>query len=106
MKRARRSCFDFLRHRIGQGVGRGAFDRRIGEAADAVELRFFEEVEQLLELGFGLAGKADDEGAADGEVGADLAPVRGCARSVFSAFAGRFISFRMRGLACWNGTSR
>ena len=27
-------------------------------------------------------------------------------RSVPSAFAGRFISFRMRGLACWNGTSR
>ena len=26
--------------------------------------------------------------------------------SVFSAFAGRFMSFRMRGLACWNGTSR
>ena len=26
--------------------------------------------------------------------------------SVFSALAGRFISFRMRGLACWNGTSR
>ena len=25
---------------------------------------------------------------------------------VFSALAGRFISFRMRGLACWNGTSR
>ena len=24
----------------------------------------------------------------------------------FSALAGRFISFRMRGLACWNGTSR
>ena len=26
--------------------------------------------------------------------------------SVFSLSAGRFISFRMRGLACWNGTSR
>jgi hypothetical protein len=26
--------------------------------------------------------------------------------SVFSAFAGRFISLRIRGLACWNGTSR
>ena len=25
---------------------------------------------------------------------------------LFSAFAGRFISLRMRGLACWNGTSR
>ena len=24
----------------------------------------------------------------------------------FSALAGRFISLRMRGLACWNGTSR
>ena len=26
--------------------------------------------------------------------------------SVFSALAGRFISLRIRGLACWNGTSR
>ena len=26
--------------------------------------------------------------------------------STFSALAGRFISLRMRGLACWNGTSR
>ncbi len=24
----------------------------------------------------------------------------------FSALAGRFMSLRMRGLACWNGTSR
>ena len=27
-------------------------------------------------------------------------------RNVPSAFAGRFMSFRIRGLACWNGTSR
>ena len=30
-----------------------------------------------------------------------------CTRSsTFSGAAGRFISLRMRGLACWNGTSR
>ena len=26
--------------------------------------------------------------------------------STFSALAGRFMSFRIRGLACWKGTSR
>ena len=45
----------FFGNGIGQGVGRGAFDRRVGEAADAVELRFLEEVEQLRELRFRLA---------------------------------------------------
>ena len=46
---------DFFGDRIGQRVGRRAVDRRIGEAADAIELRLLEELEQLLELGFGLA---------------------------------------------------
>ncbi len=65
-------------HLIGHGarqfVGGGAFDRRVGKAADAVEPRFFDELEQFLELGLGLAREAGDEGAADGNVGADLAP--------------------------------
>ena len=39
----------------GQRVRRGAFDGRVSEAADAVELRFFEEREELLELRFGLS---------------------------------------------------
>ena len=63
-----------LGHRVGQRVGRGAVDRRIREAADAVELRCLEEREQLVELALGLAGKADDERAADREVGARRAP--------------------------------
>ena len=71
----------FLGHRIGQLVGGRAVDRRIGERADAIELRLVEEVEQLLELGFGLAREADDEGRADGEVRADLAPALRCARA-------------------------
>ena len=80
MKRARRSSFTSSGTGSGSALAVGAFDRRIGEAADAVELRLLEEREQLLELGLGLAGKADDERAADREVRADLAPARGCAR--------------------------
>ena len=48
MKRARRSSRTSCGHRVGQRVGRRAVDRRVGEAADAVELRFLEEVEQLV----------------------------------------------------------
>ena len=61
-------------HRIRQSVGCGARDRRESEAADAIELRLLEPVEQLLEIRVGLAGEADDEGRADGDVGADLPP--------------------------------
>ena len=43
-------------------------------------------VEQLLELGFGLAGKADDERAAHRDVGTRGAPRARCARALFSAF--------------------
>src|SRR5690606_1583344 len=66
--------FHFLWYRIGQGVGRSALHRRIGEGADAVQLCFVEEVEQRLELGFGLAGETDDEGRADGQLRLHLAP--------------------------------
>jgi hypothetical protein len=47
-------------------------DRRIGECADAVQLRFVEEREQFVELGVCLAREADDERAADGQLGAHL----------------------------------
>ena len=58
----------FGRHVIGQGVGRRAFHRRVGERADAIQLRLFQEIQQFLEFFFGLAGKADDEGAAQRQV--------------------------------------
>jgi hypothetical protein len=48
---------DFRRDRARERVGRGAFDRGILEAADAIELRLAEPVEQLLELGVGFAGE-------------------------------------------------
>src|SRR5207253_9895343 len=66
-------------HRLGQRVRqlvrRRARDRRIGEAADAVELGLLQEVEELLELGLGLARKAGDEGRAQRYLGADRAPL-------------------------------
>src|SRR5690606_9507830 len=52
---------DVLVHRIGQIVRLRALHRRIGERADAVQLRFVEEVEEFLEFLLGLAGEADDE---------------------------------------------
>src|SRR3954447_11084872 len=44
------------------------------EAADAIELGLLQPGQQLLKLGLGLAGEADDEGRADREVRADLPP--------------------------------
>ncbi len=64
-----------VRHRARQLVGRRTLDRRIGEGADAVELGLFEEVQQQLEVFLGLAREAGDEGRADGELGADAAPL-------------------------------
>ena len=94
-------------HRIGQRVGGRAVDRRIGEAADAVELApRSRKSSSCFELGVGLAGKADDERRAYRQLAGTSRARRGCARRLFSTLAGRFISLRMRGLACWNGTSR
>ena len=57
------------RHRrLAQRIGGGALDRRILEAADPIERRRAQPVEQLGEIGLGFARKADDEGAADREV--------------------------------------
>ena len=47
--------------RPGQRIRRSAFHRRIGEAADAVELGFVQERQELVELGVGLARKSCDE---------------------------------------------
>ncbi len=51
-----------------QGIGRRTLDRRIGKAANAIELGAANKVEQFGKLCLGLAGKADDEGAAQGEI--------------------------------------
>lgn len=64
-----------VRQRAVELVGGCALDRRIREAADAVELRFTDEVEQRFELRFRLAGEAGDERAADRQVRTDLAPL-------------------------------
>jgi hypothetical protein len=65
-------------HFLGEGAGKlvrgSTIDRRILEAADAVELCFLEELEQFLEFHVALAGEADDEGAAEGDVRADRTP--------------------------------
>ena len=87
-------------------VGGRAGHRLVLEAADAGELRFLQPVEQDLEVGLGLAGEADDEGGADGEVGADVAPAGAGAASVFSWCAGRRMALSTAGEACWKGMSR
>jgi hypothetical protein len=79
---------DLLGHRIGQGVGRGAFDRLKPECADPVELGFVQPVEQILEIGLGLAGKADDEARADRDVGADRAPAADALRAPWPRWPG------------------
>jgi hypothetical protein len=65
---------DLFGHVIGQGVRPRAGDVFVFEASDPVELRLVQPVEQGLELRLGLAGVADDEGRAQGDVGADRAP--------------------------------
>jgi hypothetical protein len=51
------------------GAGDGAFLVAVLEDADGFELHLFDELEELLVVGFGLSGEAGDEGGADGEVG-------------------------------------
>ena len=63
------------RHRIRQLVSLGTLDRAVFEAANPVQFRLVDEVQQHLELLLGLAGEADDEGGAQGDLGADLAPL-------------------------------
>src|SRR5690606_28365316 len=65
-----------LGNMVGKGVRTGAADVLVPEAADPVELRLVEPVEQGLELSLGLPGVADDEGGAERDAGADGAPRR------------------------------
>ncbi len=66
--------FDLGADVVGQGVGPCPCDVLVLEAADAVELRFIQPVEQVLEFFFGFTRIADDEGGAQGNVGADGPP--------------------------------
>ena len=59
----------------GECVGLCPLDGGVGKAADAVDLGFTHEVEQVLEFGFGFSGESGNEGAADGEFRAGLAPL-------------------------------
>src|SRR5215212_9621030 len=72
---ARATLFlDLLRHSIRQSIGCRAVNWRIGEAADPIELRFLQKPEQLFEVSLCLTRKSDDEGAADRDIRAHLAP--------------------------------
>ncbi len=66
--------FHFFGHLIRQRVGAGAIDRRIRKRTDAVQLRLIQEVQQGFEFGIGLAGEADDEGRAHGDLRAHRLP--------------------------------
>src|SRR3546814_9824482 len=66
---------DLFGHLIVEGIGLRAGDGLEAEGADAVELRFVEPVEEILEITLGFAGEADDEARADRDVGGDGAPV-------------------------------
>src|SRR5207253_8938463 len=68
--------FDVIRYHVQiQVVGRCAFNWRVLEAADAIELGVGQPVEQVLEVFFGCGGETDDEGRTDDQVRADHAPV-------------------------------
>jgi hypothetical protein len=82
MKRARRASFTSSATGAGSAL---AAAPSTGEAADAIEPRFAEKVEQFLELGLGLAGESDNEGAAQRDVGADLAPAADAREVVLGA---------------------
>ena len=75
MKRARRSCLTSSGTASGSVVRGGALDRRIGEAADAVELRFLAGTASSSSNSASVSpGKPTMKVRADGDVGADLAP--------------------------------
>ena len=60
--------------RIAVAEGRGAVDRRIGKTADTIQTGLFKELQQLLEISLGLAGKADNKRAAQRDIRAHGAP--------------------------------
>src|SRR5690606_3622185 len=75
----------FLGYRIGQFVRGRALDRRVREGADTVEFGLGEKLQQFLEIFFGLAGEAGDEGRANGQIRAHLAPLADAGEYVLGA---------------------
>ena len=67
--------FQLLGHRVRQRVRGCVLHGLVAEAADAVELGFFEPIEEVLEVLLGLSGETDDERRADRELGHRLAPL-------------------------------
>ena len=65
---------DLIRDMIGQIIGAGTGDILILKTSNPVELRLIHPVEQRLELCFSLAGVADNEGRAQGDLWAIFAP--------------------------------
>ncbi len=64
------AAFDFARGKLlVKGVGLGAVLVGVGEGAHPVELGLAHEVAEFFEFFFGLAGEADDERRAEGQVG-------------------------------------
>ncbi|MNC21686.1 hypothetical protein D3C75_696700 [compost metagenome] len=67
--------FYFFWHRIGQFVGGRTFYRAELEATNTIQTRFFQEVEQHLEVFFGFAWEAHNEGGTQRQIRADLTPL-------------------------------
>ena len=66
MKRWKRSSCTSAGTGSGSSLALATLDRAVFEAADLIQLRLVDEVQQHLELFLGLAGEADDEGGAQG----------------------------------------
>ncbi|SLO32641.1 Uncharacterised protein [Klebsiella pneumoniae] len=67
--------FHLFRHLVRQLVGGSAFNRAVLEAADAVETRLFQEVEQHLEIFFRFAREAHNKSGAQGQIRANFTPL-------------------------------
>src|SRR3546814_774509 len=66
---------DFFGNRVGQGICRCALDRFEAEGSNAVELRFIQPIEKILEIRLCLAREADDKAGTDRNVRTYFAPV-------------------------------
>lgn len=72
---------------------------RISKTSDSIELRLFQELQQFFKLVFGLSRKSHDEGGADRDFRANLAPFAN-SFEIALAVRGPFISFKILGLEC------
>ena len=77
---------------------------RVGEHADVIEGVVADEAAQLVDVGLGLAGEADDEGGPERDAGHPLADPRE-QRVAARRVPGRFIRLSTAFDACCNGRS-